>query len=803
VAEQQDFKEVNATLLGPIAGFVQATQAERSEAGRYLAVNELGAPAQTEADALTDAGEATDLAVTALQAGIDRGSTEAAGLDPRLPGRIAALIEAANNVAGLRADVLAGAVKWDEAYDAYTMAIDHASHVHGPLGGVQVPDTASDPRVVHELAMAREMFARADAIMAGVFAARTMTDSQHSAFAGSVRAGDALLMAVRDLHPDDEAAYRAVLESDAYGALRDYDAEVTSAGAGDAAAATISADDWSSAVSVVLDDLAAAEAGATTIAAEESSLLGLDVLGASGLAVALGLVGVILSLLISVQIGRGLLVELVGLRNSAMDLAARKLPAALRRLHAGEPVDLEREAPRAVHGDDEVSQVAEALNAVHRAAIRSAIERSEVLSGVSGVYVYLARRSQVLLHRQLALLDSMERRTENPEDLEDLFRLDHLTTRMRRQAESLIILSGSHPARRWRYPVPVVDVVRAAVAEVEDFTRVEVHDLPDIRLVGSAVADLTHLIAELVENAVTFSPPHTKALVRGDMVGSGLAIEVEDRGLGMSGQAMEDANARIQDVEQVDLLEADQLGLFVVNRLAHRQEVKVTLQRSPYGGVTAIVLIPDDLLDKTSSDGEVEPSTQPGMQLAASPSLTVVPSPGLPGPSRFMAAMSASSRARSSGPSRESPWRVITLAPEDGTDRVEDSSAAADQDATEAESRDSEVSDPEVGDPERTGPQPGDPPPIGPRPDDLVHADSAGDRGAPGGDGGELPRRVRQANLAPQLREGPAPPPNPPADPAGGRTPEQARATLSALRTGWLRGQREGDDDSVQGGAQE
>jgi signal transduction histidine kinase len=473
---------------------------------------------------------------------------------------------------------------------------------------------------------------------------------------------------------------------------------------------------------------------------------------------------VVLSLLISVMIGRGLLVELVGLRNSAMDLAGAKLPAALLRVHAGESIDVDAETPSMPAGEqDEVTQVAEALNAVHRAALRAAVERAEVLSGISGVYVYLARRSQVLLHRQLALLDAMERRTEDPVELEDLFRLDHLTTRMRRLAESLIILSGTAPARRWRRPVPAIDVIRAAVAEIEDFTRVEVLDVSDVAITGQAIADLTHLLAELVENAVVFSPPHTKARVRGELVGAGLVIEIEDRGLGMSREALADANRRIRDADQVDLLETDQLGLFVVNRLAHRQHIKVTLQRSPYGGVTAVVLIPEHLIDASRvRRDELEPSvTEPVRTLTRDRSLTAVVA------------------------TSEFPIAAVT------------------EPAVPAEG----VFDPDAA-PSR--PEPADPTSAAaPRPEpgvQLAAVPTSSNGEDPNGADDELPelpRRVRRAHLAPELRDGTVRAPTPPhAGPAGDerRTPERARDTLTAARTGWLRGQSDGANESEQGG---
>jgi hypothetical protein len=757
VAAQRNFQDVNATVLTPLREYIGAVQAERTVGAEHL-----GGSAAAQ-DAVSSAASATMSAAMTLNSGITVTRTEAAELDPGLPPTMDALVESVAAIGALREGVVARDIGLDEAYAGYTAAIESAFRLQGALSEVPVPEDESSPRIVHELAYGREMLARADAIMAGAAAAGTMSAGQYADLAGAATASEAFFTALPELRPSDAAAYQQVLDSEAYATLRSYREAIVAAGPGDAPLSAVPGEDWSEVADVVLADLAAAEAVATSHAAEPTGFFGPDVLGTAGLAVALGLVGVILSLMISVYIGRGLLVELVGLRNTAMDLAARKLPNALRRLHAGEKVNLETEAPRAAYGVDEVSQVAEALNAVHRAAITAAIERSHVLSGISGVYVYLARRSQVLLHRQLALLDAMERRTEDPQDLEDLFRLDHLTTRMRRQAESLIILSGANPARRWRYPVPAVDIVRAAVAEVEDFTRVELHDLPDIRVIGASVADLTHLIAELVENAVTFSPPHTKALIRGELVGAGLAIEIEDRGLGMSRQVLADANRRMSDEGQVDLLEADQLGLFVVNRLAHRQNVKASLQRSPYGGVTAVVLIPGPLLDRSPAPADLVVSSGPDEQLREPR-----PAPQI----------------------RDSPWQVITSDTPDGT--VPGGHAAGN----------GEVKRPAIS-PVLASRGGHETRPIAQPSPDAAERNGAGHTGGEvdavdavddGEDGEDLPRRVRQANLAPELRDAAQQDADPPADTGQGRTPEEARATLAALRTGWQRGQTESDE---------
>jgi anti-sigma regulatory factor (Ser/Thr protein kinase) len=259
-------------------------------------------------------------------------------------------------------------------------------------------------------------------------------------------------------------------------------------------------------------------------------------------------------------------------------------------------VDVAAEAPPLSFGTDAIGQVGEAFNAVQETAIRVAVEQAELRRGFRDTLLSLARRTQGLVHRQLTMLDTMERREIDATELEDLFRVDHLATRMRRNAENLIVLSGATPARGWRRSVAMVDVVRAAVAEVEDYTRVTVLPLGPIALTGRAVGDVTHLLAELIENAVSFSPPYTEVQVGGHMAASGYAIEVEDRGLGMTDEDLAATNQRASNPPEFSPSSSVHLGLFVVARLAERYGIRVELKRSAYGGTTAVILIPRELV---------------------------------------------------------------------------------------------------------------------------------------------------------------------------------------------------------------
>ncbi|GIH29413.1 hypothetical protein Aph01nite_77230 [Acrocarpospora phusangensis] len=312
----------------------------------------------------------------------------------------------------------------------------------------------------------------------------------------------------------------------------------------------------------------------------------------------LGLVAVVLSVLVSVRFGRRLVLELSDLQESATTVARTRLPDLVRRLRGGESVDAAEETPTLAEGRTaEIRQVSQAFNSVLSEAVRASVGQAELRRSVGQVFLNLARRSQSLLHRQLSLLEVMEHREENPETLEDLFRLDHLSTRMRRHAENLIILSGAAPSRRWREPVPIFDLVRGSVTEVEDYTRITVHEMRHAPTVlGAAVTDLMHLVAELIENATVFSPPGTRVFVRGEVAANGYAIEIEDRGLGLEPAKLEALNRRLAEPPEFDLADSERLGLFVVARLAARHGVKVILRPSPYEGVTAIVMIPPSML---------------------------------------------------------------------------------------------------------------------------------------------------------------------------------------------------------------
>jgi hypothetical protein len=301
------------------------------------------------------------------------------------------------------------------------------------------------------------------------------------------------------------------------------------------------------------------------------------------------------SLLTSLALGRSMVRPLRRLRSSALEVAEHRLPEAVKRLRMtreGEPhVEV---VPIGDASADEIGEVARAFDAVHHAAIRQATEQAALRKSISDMFLNLARRSQRLIDRLLEQLDELEQEADD-ETLEKLFSADHLVTRLRRNAEDLIVLSGAEPPRRWAQPIPLMEVVRAAAQEVEQYQRIEVLPVDEVDLAGHAVADVVHLLAEVVENATSFSPPGTVVQIAGQPAAAGYVVEIEDRGLGMTDEELLEANRRLADPPAIDAAVSQRLGLFVVGRLAKRHGIKVQLRHSWYGGVTALVLLPSAL----------------------------------------------------------------------------------------------------------------------------------------------------------------------------------------------------------------
>jgi signal transduction histidine kinase len=502
------------------------------------------------------------------------------------------------------------------------------------------------------------------------------------------------------------------------------------------------------------------------------------------LAGGLGLLAVIASVFLIVWFGRKVTGDLGRLNSSVRGMAEERLPRVVERLRRGDDVDVQAESPPpGTSSIQEITQVAESFGTVQAAAVAAAVDQARLRKAVNQVFLNISMRTQSLLHRQLGMLDSMERRTSEPEALADLFRLDHLTTRMRRHAEGLIILSGSTPGRGWRDPVPVVDVLRAAVAEVEDYIRVDVTSESDDLVAGNAVNDVIHLVAELMENATVFSPPNTRIEVRADRVGTGLVAEIEDRGLGLSAEELADINQRLASTPEFDLARSEQLGLFVVSQLAARHDIKVSLRRSVYGGTTAVVLLPFGVIVRKEEASALSDQggwpTDNGIR-------------GLTGRHRLLAAASGRrAEAEANPPTGEHDWFSAPGATPRAPWEIEPPVPPTQELAPGAQAlqpgtfqrQPSQSDEPGSAAPSRS---PREPEPPGP----MSSGSHLG-----------MPIRVPQASLAPQLRARrgeathPAEPETPEIDT---RSPEATRNMLILMQQGWRRG-RVDDLDNPQG----
>lgn len=297
--------------------------------------------------------------------------------------------------------------------------------------------------------------------------------------------------------------------------------------------------------------------------------------------------------------------RLVRLRDHTLALADERLPSMLDRLRAGEDIDDSAADTALDFGRDELGAVATAFEHAHAVAVTAAVTEARNREGVKAIFLNIAHRSQIVVHKQLEILDEAERREEDPAMLDVLFKLDHLATRERRNAENLIVLGGGKPGRQWRTPVPLVDLVRSAVGETQDYPRVRLARLPELRVAGSSVGDLIHLLAELVDNATSFSPPQSRVEVTGSVIGKGVAVEITDQGMGIPADSRDRHNDILQnppDFEVASLQRDSRLGIFVVAQLAHRHGISVRLWESEYGGVRAVVIIPSALLTDPADD---------------------------------------------------------------------------------------------------------------------------------------------------------------------------------------------------------
>ncbi|MFJ9242938.1 nitrate- and nitrite sensing domain-containing protein [Streptomyces sp. NPDC101776] len=507
-----------------------------------------------------------------------------------------------------RTAVDGGKATRQDAYTVYSDAVASVLNLFGMLS-VDAGDAATAAGAGHALAFLRgaEALTQEESILGGVAGSGKLSVQERSELADAEAVRDSVLSnEVEPYLPTDLGAQlgKAMSGSD-WTAMAAFEKTVGTASA---------AHDGTIAVPSVPAARAAAPGRVSgAVQAVEGQYLGkvtkdsahrthmVLVKAMSGSVVALA--AVLAVALLSWRITRSLLGRMSGLRTATLELADERLPELITRLRTqGKRAELD-DLPELDFGTDELGKVAEAFNSAQRTAVSVALEQASLREGARLVFHNMSRRIQLLVHRQLTVIDSMERKEQDPELLSDLYRVDHLATRMRRNAESLTVLSGAAPRRRWKHAVPLADLLRSAVSEIEGYARVVVEPLPPIAVLGPAVGDTIHLMAELIENGVTFSPPHTEVRVRALPVAQGYAVEVEDRGLGLSVDEYAAANELLhhpKDFSFTTLGEDPRLGLFTVGHLAQRHGVTVSLQASSYGGSLAVVVLPHALTESAA-----------------------------------------------------------------------------------------------------------------------------------------------------------------------------------------------------------
>jgi signal transduction histidine kinase len=537
-----------------------------------------------------------DRAVAAYRASagtLDRRSLASATSD-----RLVSAGDRLGGLTGVRGDVDDRAVSARAMLDFYnTTVADLLNANRGLAAGIADPELAQSVGAFVAVSRIAELAALERELVTGVLDHGLFTAGEYPRFTSTLATRAVLLAEFRASATD---AQRALYVDTLVGpeVQRAKELQATAVAAESAPKLDIDPVEWWTVTSAEIDLLyevegrlgAASVTRSQAIEATARSRAAADGVGILlALAVAVGL---------SLLVARSLVRPLGQLKAAAEDVADTQLPSVVDKLQRAEPVDLAAETrPIGIGVHDEIGQVGRAFDAVHSVAVRVAAEQAALRRSVGDMFLNLGRRLQVLVHRQLELLDELERTEVDPQQLKSLFRLDHLATRMRRHAENLLVLSGAEPVRRWSQPVPLVRVVHAAGAEIEDYTRVVVLPMPNAEVVGHAVSDVVHLLAELIENAASFSPPGTRVQVTGEAIPPhGYLLEIEDQGIGMTAEELTEANERLSNPPATDLARAQRLGFYVVGRLAARDGIRVRLRSSWYGGVTALVLLPPGLL---------------------------------------------------------------------------------------------------------------------------------------------------------------------------------------------------------------
>lgn len=550
---------------------------------------------------LDAARERTDAAVTAYR------KASMSALDTnRLTNLAEKLDEALDDLTDRRSAIDDRELNGDGAFQYFTGAVQAGMNLFGAAVSSDDGSLAHSAEATTAVVRLTEMLSREDALISGALPSRKLTPqartrfSQYLAIQQEIRAA----LDARALPAGGAASYGEITDSAQWttiGVVEDAMAN------GEGTALPRQAPTWPGASESVIGDLQSLGAESVRGFADAGSDHADDLLLATLLGSAATVAALTAGALLASRGRRSTVRRITDLQRRTEELSDVWLPQLLSRIERGERIDPESLATGRHSTADEMERLAGAIDHLGRVAAESAVRQSLGREGSEKVFAQLIRRTQILIHRLISLLDDLERKHEDSDLLKDIFKVDHLATRVRRHAENLVILSGSPPTRRMTAPVSITDVMRSAVAETEAYTRVKIKNQPaDRRLAvtGRAVSDVTHLLAELIENGTSFSPPDTQVFVSATKVAKGLAIHVEDHGLGVPEELRHKANHLLAHPPKLDMTalgEDPRLGHFVVARLAERNNIKVELRESVYGGTLVVVLLPADLLEEVDS----------------------------------------------------------------------------------------------------------------------------------------------------------------------------------------------------------
>ncbi|WP_307845248.1 nitrate- and nitrite sensing domain-containing protein [Planomonospora sp. ID67723] len=688
-----DYQRVNdlARLSDHIGALTHELAEERDRTAWFIA---LGRP-ERGVKGVRDQMDAVDSVSTRVR---DGGVLLGDAAGGRTGDEIRAALARLEALAPLRDQALEGKLLPDAAVDAYTLVIADLLSLHDELGKGSSDDLLfGQALTLDALARAKENLSLQRALLSVVLVTGRFEQEQMEKFLGALsseqneRRAFAAEAGTAERRFFDETVNG--LTADRADFLRELVLLRASSGAslkGLDLAQKDDAREWYEAVSVTIDRMRAVEQRHAEGIVIRSQELG-DAEQNRALLVAGSVAGLLLAvLLITTGVARSLVRPLRRLRREALEVAGDRLPAYVQRVRESGDSELATEVPPiGILSRDEIGEVARAFDEVHREAVRLAGDEARLRNTVNAMFVNLSRRSQTLVERQLTLVERLERGERDDNRLADLFKLDHLATRMRRNSENLLVLAGQEVARRWRQPVEVMDIVRAALSEVENYDRVVTRIQSEAAVAGPAVSDVVHLLAELVENAVAFSPGESKVVVSSSRIdGGGVMISVTDQGIGMTPEELAEVNARLTSPQAADASVARRMGLFVVGRLALKHGIRVQL-RPQDSGLTAMVLLPESLLAPLPGPAVPTAPAAPGSVFGAAPgspfasgppfreapaavppAAQAVPSqtrpPGATGPSVWDPAARAGTRSGDRLPPPPGPLDRSTPAPRDG-----------------------------------------------------------------------------------------------------------------------------------------